>query len=130
MFNFNILYNSSINNANKIEKSATILGCAKKLSKVMKLKIATMPDYNDDLAYVNDFYVINRVSKSIKKTVNSSINNAITKSHISETTSSSSGSFRGGSSSSSGGFGGGSSFGGGGGGRRRRRRTLLIYNFK
>lgn len=116
MFNFNILYNSSINNANKIEKSATILGCAKKLSKVMKLKIATMPDYNEDLAYVNDFYVINRVSNSITKTVNISINKAITKSNISETTS-----------SSSGGFGGGSSFGGGGGGRRR---TLLIYNFK
>ena len=93
--------------------TATILGCAKKVRKEMQLKIASMPNY-DGSVYLNDFYVLNRVSNNITRTVNRSINSAITKVNISET-----------ASSSSGGFGGGSSFGGGGGGRRWRRRTLL-----
>ena len=93
--------------------TATILGCAKKVRKKMQLKIASMPNYDDSI-YLNDFYLLNRVSNNITRTVNRSINSAITKANIVET-----------ARSSGGGTGGGSSFGGGGGGRRRRRRTLL-----
>ena len=81
--------------------TATILGCADKVQKRLKLYIAnTENDYYEDiLFYRNMNYMIRSINSSVK-TSNSVANSAM---------------YSGGSSSSSGGFGGGSS---GGGGRR------------
>ena len=96
--------------------TATILGCADKVQKKMKLYIN---NNNSDVTAIDyillDNLISNNMARSINNAVRYSINNA------SATIS---------SSSSGGGFGGGSSFGGGGGRRWRRRRSFLITNNK
>ena len=81
--------------------TATILGCADKVQKRLKLYIAdTDNDYYDDILFYRN---LNYIVRSINSSVNTSI--SVANSEL----------YSGGSSSSSGGFGGGSS---GGGGRR------------
>ena len=92
---------------------ATVLGCADKLSKQMKIKMASMENVNDMYPYYygNDFnYIGYAVSSSISHSVNQAISSS--RSSIAASSSSSGGGFSGGS------VGGGGSFGGGGGGGR------------
>ena len=93
---------------------AVVLGCADKLSKTMKLKIANM-DLNENLLL--DTYMISHLS-TLSRVVNSSISSARSHAMRSTSGSSSSGGFSSGS-GGGGGFssGGGSGGGGGGGGR-------------
>ena len=92
---------------------ATVLGCADKLSKQMKIKMASMENVNDMYPYYygNNFnYIGYAVSSSISHSVNQAISSS--RSSIAASSSSSGGGFSGGS------VGGGGSFGGGGGGGR------------
>lgn len=93
---------------------ATVLGCAAKLSKQMKIKMASMGDevYNQyPYYYDNNFtYIGYAVSSSISNSVNQAISSS--RSSIAASESSSGSGFSGGS------IGGGGSFGGGGGGGR------------
>ncbi len=93
---------------------AVVLGCADKLSKTMKLKIANM-DLNEDL--ILDTYMISHLS-TLSRVVNSSVSSARSHAMRSTSGSSSSGGFSSGF-GGGGGFssGGGSGGGGGGGGR-------------
>ena len=94
---------------------ATVLGCADKLSKQMKIKMATMSEngtnpypyymYNNDFTYIG-YAVSNSISNSVNQAISSS------RSSIAASSSSSGDGFSGGS------IGGGGSFGGGGGGGR------------
>lgn len=97
--------------------TATILGCADKVQKAMKLKIANVSEYDDN--FFMDMYLINSMNRDLTRTINRAVNSSISTANstiYAETS---------GGSSSGGGFGGGSSFGGGGGGRRWRWRTFL-----
>lgn len=87
--------------------TATVLGCADKVQKKMKLYINNNSDFDTTRAsyYLLSSSINNNMVRSIEKAVNGSIGTA--RSTISASSS--------GSSSSGGGFGGGSSSGGGGG---------------
>lgn len=100
--------------------TATILGCADKVQKAMKLKIANVSEYDDN--FFMDMYLINSMNRDLTRTINRAVNSSISTAN-STIYAESSGGY--GGSSSGGGFGGGSSFGGGGGGRRWRWRTFL-----
>lgn len=97
--------------------TATILGCADKVQKAMKLKIANVSEYDDN--FFMDMYLINSMNRDLTRTINRAVNSSISTANSTIYAESSGGS------SSGGGFGGGSSFGGGGGGRRWRRRPFL-----
>lgn len=85
--------------------TATILGCADKVQKRMKLYINNNTNAND---YVVDYILLNNaINNNIISVVNRSVNSSISTARSTISASSS------GSSSSGGGFGGGSSFGGG-----------------
>lgn len=96
--------------------TATVLGCANKVQKAMKLKIANLNEYDD--SFFMDMYLINSMNRDLTRTINRAVNSSINTANYTISAAES-------SSSSSDGFGGGSSFGGGGGGRRRRRRSFL-----
>lgn len=100
--------------------TATILGCADKVQKAMKLKIANVSEYDDN--FFMDMYLINSMNRDLTRTINRAVNSSISTAN-STIYAESSGGY--GGSSSGGGFGGGSSFGGGGGGRRWRWRPFL-----
>lgn len=102
--------------------TATVLGCADKVQEAMKLKIANINEYDDNLFM--DMYLISNMNHNLTRTINRAVNSSISTANSTIYAES--------SSSSSGGFGGGSSFGGGGGGRWRWRRpflSLLFTNF-
>ncbi len=98
---------------------ATVLGCADKVQKAMKLRVNELGLSDNDI-FLSDIYIHNEISNSINRSLKDSYSNA-TASKIAASSSSSS---SGGSSWSSGGGGGGGfssgggSFGGGGGGGR------------
>ena len=91
--------------------TATILGCADKVQKRLKLYIAdTDNDYYDDILFYRN---LNYIVRSINSSVNTSI--SVANSEL----------YSGSSSSSSGGFGGGSS---GGGGRRWTAEAAVVVS--
>lgn len=94
---------------------ATVLGCAKKLEKEMKIKLETMNLEHSYSVDLGDIYVMNTLIRAnIASTITSTVNQAVvsSRSSIASSAKSSSGGFGGGMSS------GGGSFGGGGGGGR------------
>ncbi len=97
---------------------ATVLGCADKVQKAMKLRVNELGLSDNDI-FLSDIYIHNEISNSINRTLKDSYSSAT----ASKTAASSGGSSSGGSWSSGGGGGGGfssggGSFGGGGGGGR------------
>ena len=99
---------------------ATVLGCADKLSEVMKIKVQELGMYEniDNFIDLKDIYYVNRI---ITSNVTKSINTARSVNHTyssSGDSSSSGGSFSSGSGGGGGFSSGGGSFGGGGGGGR------------
>ncbi len=91
---------------------ATILGCADKLSKTMKIKAQELyPNGYHDFDF-NDFYMYTVFNRTINTTVSSSVQSAYNARSAASSSNSSGGGFGGGFSS------GGGSFGGGGGGSR------------
>lgn len=94
---------------------ATVLGCAKKVEKEMRIKIENMNVTETNSMSFSDYYLMHAlINSDIASTVSNTINKAVSssRSSIAASQSSSSGGYGGGVSS------GGGSFGGGGGGGR------------
>ena len=100
---------------------ATVLGCADRVEKAMKLKIKDLGLPEDDLT-LTDIYIYNDISNSINRGMRDAHHKAVAAKSASEASSGGSSSSGGSWSSGSGGGGGfssgGGSFGGGGGGGR------------
>ena len=93
---------------------ATILGCADKLSKEMKIKVDTFDQDSTTYMGYDPFLTHYFITASVYSSINSGVHTAVSssRSSIASSRSSSGGGFGGGS------IGGGGSFGGGGGGGR------------
>lgn len=99
---------------------ATVLGCADKVEKAMKLKVKELDIAETDFT-ISDYYIFNNISNDISRGIRDAHNKAVSSQTASSSGSSSSGSSGSWSSGGGGGGGfssGGGSFGGGGGGGR------------
>ncbi len=99
---------------------ATVLGCADKVEKALKLKVQELNLSETDFD-MSDYYIFNDISTGINRSVRDAHNRAVSSQAASSSGSSSSGSSGSWSSGGGGGGGfssGGGSFGGGGGGGR------------
>lgn len=92
---------------------AVVLDCAKKLSKVMELKMQEYPEYQTYYSsYPYNFYYYTSLNRAIDRQMHQAVNSAVSTKVAAESSASSGSGFGGGFSS------GGGSFGGGGGGGR------------